>query len=250
VPDPIPFPGGEDADAIARRVKEAERLAAQSPAERAFRMQQSADRLGIPVAELRATVDAIVRERKEAADKQERQDREGDRKAARHEAEARDKAKAKQKLFRQLQGQSAAKQEAEIKFWCETYKEDPEVITKELHEYLAPTVEPVIVAEVWPEPVDGASLIAQIEQRITRHVLMVSAAGTIGAAFWTLQAWLHQEIARFSPILAPWSAEAEQGKTTLLNVISCMVPRPQREVRPTISLYHSIDEGTMQRWIQ
>jgi hypothetical protein len=130
VPDPIPFPGGEDADAIARRVKEAERLAAQSPAERAFRMQQSADRLGIPVAELRATVDAIVRERKEAADKQERQDREGDRKAARHEAEARDKAKAKQKLFRQLQGQSAAKQEAEIKFWCETYKEDPEVITK------------------------------------------------------------------------------------------------------------------------
>jgi Protein of unknown function (DUF3631) len=230
------------ADQIERRIKEAVRLANLAPGEHLLWYRDRARHLGIPPEELLAAINAILRDRKEATEKEERHTRETDRKAARTEAEARDKAKDKRRLFQRLQGQSAAKQEAGIKLWCEVYTEDPEVIARELAEYLAPTIAPVTPpTEVWAEPVDGAALIAQIERRITRHLLMVSAAGTMGAAFWTLQCWLHQEIALFSPILAPWSAEAEQGKTTLLDVISYMVPRPHREVRPTISIYSTID---------
>jgi hypothetical protein len=228
---------------IARRIKEVERLASLAPGEYLLWLPKSAERLGMSVADLKAAVEAKLKERKEIADKEERRTRDEDRKLARVEADAQSKAKAKRRLFQQLRGQSEQKQQADIKLWCDTYKEDPEVIAEELAAYLAPTIDPPVeTAEMWRgDPVDGAALIEQIERRITRHVLMVSNAGTIGAAFWTLQTWLHSSIALFSPILAPWSAEAEQGKTTLLEVISWMVPRPHKEVTPTISLYQTID---------
>jgi putative DNA primase/helicase len=191
---------------------------------------------------LKIAVETRLKEQKQIRDKEEREARDEDRKLARVEANAQSKAKAKRKLFQQLRGQSEQKREADIKLWCDTYKEDPDVLAEELTAYLAPTIDPPVeTAEMWPEPVDGAALISQIERRITRHVLMISNAGTIGAAFWTLQTWLHSSTALFSAILAPWSAEAEQGKTTLLEVISWMVPRPHKEVTPTISLYQTID---------
>jgi hypothetical protein len=98
--------------------------------------------------------------------------------------------------------------------------------------------------------VDGRALVEQIQRRITRHVVMVSEAGLIGSAFWTLQTWLHAEIALYSPILAPTSAEAEQGKSTLLEVISWMVPRRHVEVTPKVSLYATIDQDTPTLFIE
>jgi hypothetical protein len=45
-------------DQIQRRIREAERLARQSPAERALWLRSSAERLGMPVDELRIIVEA------------------------------------------------------------------------------------------------------------------------------------------------------------------------------------------------
>ena len=77
--------------------------------------------------------------------------------------------------------------------------------------------------EPWHEPVNGRELIGDIVKRIRRHVMM-SESSLRAAALWVPFAWMH-ESAVHSPILVVSSPEAECGKTTLLALISLMVPR-------------------------
>jgi hypothetical protein len=80
------------------------------------------------------------------------------------------------------------------------------------------------VVEPWPEEVDGDALIADIIRCIRRYVIITSDQA-ITVALWILMAWAHQDAAIHSPILLATSAEANSGKTTLLNLISFLVPR-------------------------
>jgi hypothetical protein len=80
------------------------------------------------------------------------------------------------------------------------------------------------VVEPWPEPVDGDALLSAIVLRIRRHVILTNDQATAVAA-WVLMSWVHQDAATHSPILLATSAEANSGKTTLIGLISFMVPR-------------------------
>jgi hypothetical protein len=80
------------------------------------------------------------------------------------------------------------------------------------------------VVEPWSEEVDGDALLLAIMRRIQRHVILSNhEASTI--TLWILMTWVHQEAAIHSPILLVTSAEANSGKTTLVNLIGFMVPR-------------------------
>ena len=77
--------------------------------------------------------------------------------------------------------------------------------------------------EPWNEPINGGELVSEIAARIRHHVMM-SEPSLRAAALWVTFAWVH-EAAVHSPILVVSSPEAECGKTTLLSLISLMVPK-------------------------
>jgi hypothetical protein len=79
------------------------------------------------------------------------------------------------------------------------------------------------VVEPWPEPVDTGELIDALIARIKRHVV-VQDHEALTAALWVLLAWVHDVVVH-SPILLATSAEANSGKTTLVSVVSFLVPR-------------------------
>lgn len=82
---------------------------------------------------------------------------------------------------------------------------------------LFPDIEP------WPESVNGAELLSAIAEVFERHVVL-PAGGAEAAALWVLHAHAH-DASRISPILAVTSPTPECGKTTLLTVLSGLVPK-------------------------
>jgi putative DNA primase/helicase len=80
------------------------------------------------------------------------------------------------------------------------------------------------VVEPWPESVDGDALILLLVRRIRRHVILTGDEA-VTVALWILMAWAHQDAAIHSPMLPATSAEANSGKTTLLNLVGFILPR-------------------------
>jgi putative DNA primase/helicase len=78
--------------------------------------------------------------------------------------------------------------------------------------------------EPWPDPVAGAALLDAIGGAIRRHVIM-SAAEADAVALWVVGAHAYGAFAIF-PRLFITAAERQSGKTTLLDTISQLVPRP------------------------
>jgi hypothetical protein len=76
----------------------------------------------------------------------------------------------------------------------------------------------------WPETVEGDSLLRDIIQRIHRHVVC-SHNAALAAALWIMMSWVHDEVATHSPILNINSAESACGKTTLMGVVSFLMPK-------------------------
>lgn len=78
--------------------------------------------------------------------------------------------------------------------------------------------------EPWPEPVDGAALIAEIEGAIRKYVILPeNSAFTI--ALWCLHSFCFDRFT-CSPHLAITSPVKRCGKTTLLDIIGQFVARP------------------------
>jgi Protein of unknown function (DUF3631)/Primase C terminal 2 (PriCT-2) len=78
--------------------------------------------------------------------------------------------------------------------------------------------------EPWPEPVDGAALLAAISANIRRHVVVSDHAADT-AAFWAVHTYL-VDCFGISPRLAITSPEKGCGKTTALDVLSRLILRP------------------------
>jgi hypothetical protein len=78
--------------------------------------------------------------------------------------------------------------------------------------------------EPWPEPVDGATLLDELEHAIRRHVVLDQTAAD-AAALWIVHSHAI-DVAYVSPRLAITSPEMRCGKTTLLTVLSPLVARP------------------------
>jgi putative DNA primase/helicase len=78
--------------------------------------------------------------------------------------------------------------------------------------------------EPWPEPIDGTKLLADIAKAVRSYVVVEDGAAE-AVALWTLHAHALDAFA-YSPRLAITSAEKRCGKTTLLDLLGCLVPRP------------------------
>ena len=77
--------------------------------------------------------------------------------------------------------------------------------------------------EPWPEPVDGAALLSDLATAILRHVVMPTHPAD-ATALWVVHTYL-LDVFHISPRLAVTSPERGCGKTTLLDVLSCLVTR-------------------------
>jgi putative DNA primase/helicase len=96
--------------------------------------------------------------------------------------------------------------------------------------------------EDWPEAVDGNALIRDIMRRLQSHVVL-TLDQALTVTLWIMMAWAHAGAAIHSPILMATSAEANSGKTTLLNLISFLVPRSLSTVEATGAvLFRSIEK--------
>jgi hypothetical protein len=97
------------------------------------------------------------------------------------------------------------------------------------------------VVEPWPEPVDTAALLLQIQRRLKRHVVFSSTDEAIIVPLWDLFAWVHEH-ATHSPKLLIWSTEADSGKTTLAMLLNFLTPRALLCVEITeATLFRSIE---------
>jgi putative DNA primase/helicase len=96
------------------------------------------------------------------------------------------------------------------------------------------------IVEPWPETVEGDSLLRDIIRRIRRHVFC-SHEDALAVALWVMLSWVH-DVATHSPLLVITSAEPMSGKTTMLGVVSFLVPRSIRSVEITeAALYRSLE---------
>ncbi len=95
--------------------------------------------------------------------------------------------------------------------------------------------------EQWSEPVDGDALISALLRRIQSHVVMTRASA-LTVALWIMLAWVHEE-AVHSPILMVTSPEPDCGKSTLLGLVSFLVPRslPSVGISPA-ALFRAIEK--------
>ena len=78
--------------------------------------------------------------------------------------------------------------------------------------------------ELWPDPVDGAELLSEMTAAVLRYVVM-EVGSAEAAALWILHAHVVDAF-QISPRLGVISAEKRCGKTTLLDVVHDLSPRP------------------------
>ena len=76
----------------------------------------------------------------------------------------------------------------------------------------------------WPEPVDGEQLLNDITAALRRYVVLEKGAAE-ATALWIVHTYCFDAFA-ITPRLAITSAVMRCGKTTLLDVLSCLVHRP------------------------
>lgn len=78
--------------------------------------------------------------------------------------------------------------------------------------------------EPWPEVVVGVDLLEELRDTITRYLALPNGAA-VTIALWVVHAHSH-DAGPVSPVLAITSPEKRCGKTTLLELLSALVPRP------------------------
>lgn len=76
----------------------------------------------------------------------------------------------------------------------------------------------------WPQPVDGAKLLDDVARTIRSHVLMSEHEGDV-CALWILHTYLI-DCFQVSPRLSIRSPVKQCGKTTLIDLLNCLVARP------------------------
>jgi putative DNA primase/helicase len=93
----------------------------------------------------------------------------------------------------------------------------------------------------WPEEVDGDDLLDRIVCALCRHVVMPAHAAE-ATALWVVHAHAF-ECWRHTPRLGVLAPEKECGKSTLLDVLSCLVPRAVKtENLSTAVMFRLVDK--------
>ncbi|MBN1458228.1 MAG: DUF3631 domain-containing protein [Armatimonadetes bacterium] len=93
----------------------------------------------------------------------------------------------------------------------------------------------------WPEPVDCADLLTEISDTVQRRVRMPD-GGAEATALFVYHAHAH-DAAEISPILGVTSPTPECGKSVLVTIIGCLVPRPLSASNITAaSVFRAVEE--------
>lgn len=94
----------------------------------------------------------------------------------------------------------------------------------------------------WPEPVEGEQLVADLEKTIRNHVVL-SEYQALAVALWIFH--VHAlDVAEHSPRLHVASPAPRCGKTTLVNTIAALVPKPiHTENITTSALFRIIEKA-------
>ena len=260
-PKSVEFPEAEvPPEERARRLKvEVERLARQSPAEWMFWLDESAKKHGIEPAQLKAMIQATIKQRVKEAKETKAEDRQREQRAerkqerdgrlsrqeqerARKEAErARKEAeriereqeeqrKKRETVFAEIADLPRMTHAARLKEAASRLGEDPETLIEEFELFFATRSLPAELVP-WPDPVDTAELLAGIEAKF-RRLVVVSDSIAVATALWVPFTYL-VEIAVYAPKLLFTFPERDAGKSTALHVLRWMVQRPYLAVEAT-----------------
>jgi hypothetical protein len=83
----------------------------------------------------------------------------------------------------------------------------------------------LVEPEPWPEPVDGREVVRGLMAVIRSFVVMVDLDAPLVVALWIFHDYVF-ELFMVTPRLCVYSPEKRCGKTTLLDVIGCLINRP------------------------
>ena len=105
---------------------------------------------------------------------------------------------------------------------------------------VADTADPFEAVEPWPDPVNGAALLAEVQASILRFCILPDHSAPL-MAVWVLHAWAH-DAADISPLLAFVSPEKRCGKSTALSIIGALTPKAMHNVNITTSVLFRVIE--------
>ncbi len=95
--------------------------------------------------------------------------------------------------------------------------------------------------EPWPEPVDPAELLAELEAYFTRHAVLPG-HGAVVLALWTAHTWVF-DTGPVTPRLAVTSPQKGCGKSTVLDLLAAVVRRPlEASHATTAALFRVIEK--------
>jgi hypothetical protein len=189
-----------------------------------------------------------ARARKEEAKEKKADARRAKREMTRAEAEkekrdtkeAKAKAALKAKAFATIQCLPVADRDIRLQKLAEQLGEDISDIRDEFTEFLDSVTASSSVWDVepWPEPVPAAELLQDLTAKIQKHIVLAPHQA-VAVALWCMLTWVHEVAARHSPYLVATSADAGEGKTTLIiNVVGRLTPKPFLGGSPTPAIVY------------
>jgi hypothetical protein len=251
---------------------EVERLARLPPFEWLLYLDETAKRYEVAPTRLKQMIEATIRanekkareakaddrrEKRQAERKQERgdqrsrQEKERDDRLARQEAErARKEAerlereqearqKKRETVFVEIAALPRLTHETRLKEAAKRLGEDFDDLQEEFEVYFAARSIPK-EEELWPEPVDTVELLAEIETKFRRYVVVSDAIAAATALYVPFTYVV--EIAVHAPKLLFHFPEKDAGKSTALDVLHWLVQRPYAAVEATgAAVYRIID---------
>ena len=254
----VPFPEGPE-ERARRLLVAVERLAGLPSVEWLMYLPDEAKKHCVEPTKLKTMIEKTIKERKEQArvnagetrrteQRKEKEARRKDTERKQKERKEREEEKAAERKERDKEKRFAAtiklpsgQHEGKLKALAKRIGEDIETLRGEFEEFAQEGKSDGDDIVPWPDPVSANALLADVMKQLRRYVV-VSDEQALAIALWVALAWLHNDIAVHSPLLALKSAEADSGKTTACGVLRFLTPRAYSAVEMSgPSLFRFVD---------
>ena len=191
-------------------------------------------------AEDRRRIRRVEKEKATAQREQAREQAKQKREQERADKEADRKRKERKKAFEEIAKLPTLAHETRLAELAKRSGEDLDFLREEFAAYYVPADMDTKPIEPWDQPVDTHALLLELMAQLRRYVVVQDDVA-IAITLWILFSWVH-EVAVHSPLLIATSAETDSGKSTLLGVLSFLVPRAYFAVELTgTNIYHIVD---------
>jgi putative DNA primase/helicase len=249
-----------------------EQRAGQPAFERELYLEDDAKKHGITPTKFKAMVNAVVKENEKKAREAKAEDRQREqrvekqqqterweqqravarlqrdqqREQQRADREARERQRERDRELVAISRLPRAEHEPRLAALAERLGEDLEVLRVQFAQFVSveETGSDPGFAEValWPEPVPTAALLSEVMAQIRRYNVLHDNDAAVATTLYVPFAWVHNEVAVYSPMLAITSAEADSGKTTLAGTLRHLTPKARGAAELTASsLFRFVD---------